>query len=232
MEAKPDVLCLQETKAADEDVPLDARALDGYECQFQPAKKKGYSGVGVYYKKRRKPKSIAPMGIEAFDDEGRVQQIEYDDYVILNCYWPNSQPERKRLQYKLEFGEALWHRCDEIVKGGKGVIVCGDGNIAHTEKDIARPKQNENNPGYYIEEREFMTRFLNAGYVDAFRALHPDAADAYSWWSYRANAREKNIGWRLDYHIVNEGLMPRVKKARIHQDVMGSDHCPVSLEIT
>lgn len=229
--AKPDVLCLQETKASEGDLSEDIRAPKGYESVWMAAKKKGYSGAAVYFKKRKAPVDVKPLGIEEFDNEGRVQLIEYPEFILVNAYWPNSQPERKRLDYKLAFGDAMIDLTKSLHKKKKAVIHCGDMNIAHQAIDLARPKSNENNPGYYIEEREFMDRFLRAGLVDVFRAHHPDQEGHYSWWSYRAGARAKNVGWRLDYHIVSEALTGRAKKPTIHSDVMGSDHCPVSLRV-
>ncbi len=228
---KPDAVCLQETKATEGDIPEEIRAPKGYTSVWMSAKKKGYSGTAVFYKNRKAPEDVRPMGIADFDDEGRVQLIEYPDFVLVNAYWPNSQPERKRLAYKLEFGDAMRKLTKQIKKSGKSVIHCGDMNIAHQAIDLARPKTNENTPGYYIEEREFMTSFLGDGLVDVFRENHPDEEGHYSWWSYRANARANNVGWRLDYHLATECIVPRIKKTTIHHDVTGSDHCPVSLEL-
>jgi len=230
-ETKPDVLCLQETKAMLTDIPDEARAPKGYESVWHSAQKKGYSGVAVYFKTRKKPENISPLGADEFDSEGRVQLIEYPEFVIVNAYWPNSQPERKRLDYKLRFGEAMANVSKSIRKKGKAAIFCGDFNIAHKEIDLARPKPNRNNPGFYPEECAFMDTFMNGGHVDVFREQHPDEEGHYSWWSYRGQARAKNIGWRLDYHVVTEDFTPEVKRADIHADVRGSDHCPVSLVI-
>jgi exodeoxyribonuclease-3 len=228
---KPDILCLQETKARKTDVPAEVDALRGYESAWMPAKRPGYSGVGALYKKKFAPQAIEALGASEFDDEGRVLQLVYNDFVIINTYWPNSQPERARLEYKLAFGKALLARCKKWVKDGRGVIVCGDGNIAHKDIDLARPKQNRDNPGFYPEECAFMDEFLAAGFVDAFRVFNQEP-DQYTWWSYRGQARANNVGWRLDYHLVDKAFMERVKKAEIHADVLGSDHCPVSLTFT
>lgn len=226
--ARPDILCLQETRVYPDDLTAEQRAPKGYTSYWMPAEKKGYSGVGVYVKKE--PLSVSPLGKKEFDAEGRVQLIEYKDYTIVNAYFPNSQPERRRIDYKLKFVSAIKRLCNKLVRNGTHVILCGDYNIAHREIDLARPKQNENNPGYLPEERDAMTKFLKTGYVDTFRHFCPEPGH-YSWWSYRANARAKNVGWRIDYHCVNKELLPRVADARIHDEVMGSDHCPVGIVI-
>ena len=150
---------------------------------------------------------------------------------MINAYFPNSQPERKRLDYKLRFMEAVRARVADLVAAGKHVVVCGDFNVSHKEIDLARPKQNRDNPGFYPEECEAMDAFLDGTLVDTFRAFHPDEPEHYTWWSYRGGARARNVGWRLDYHVVDAELMPRVKKSQIHASVMGSDHCPISIEL-
>lgn len=226
--ARPDVLCLQETRALPGDLDDAVLTPKGYTSYWMPAQKKGYSGVAVYT--RAEPLSIANLGKAEFDDEGRVQQIEFNEFTIINAYFPNSQPERKRIDYKLNFCAAIKRLANELVREGKHVVLCGDYNIAHTEIDLARPKQNEDNPGYLPEERKAMTTFLKAGYVDAFRHFNKEPGH-YTWWSYRANARANNIGWRIDYHCVDKEFLPRVKDARILHKVTGSDHCPVSITI-
>jgi len=231
-EAKPDVVCLQETKAHEGDLPEDVRNPRGYQSVWFGANKKGYSGTAVYYKIRKAPNGVEPIGVPEFDDEGRVQVIEFDGFTLFNAYWPNSQPERARLDYKLRFGKYLLDHCNGLVKKGRNVVLCGDFNVAPTEIDLARPKANRDNPGFYPEECEMIAQLLSAGYVDVFRYHHPDEEGHNTWWSYRANARAKNVGWRLDYHIVNQDFLGQVKKPLIHADVYGSDHCPVSLTIT
>jgi exodeoxyribonuclease-3 len=228
---KPDILCLQETKAQESDIPAEALAPKGYRSVWHSAQKKGYSGVATFHKVKHTPTAVSVMGNEAFDGEGRVQALEYEDFVVVNAYWPNSQQERARLDYKLDFCKAMQKFADDVVKSGKNVVLCGDFNIAHKDIDLARPKQNRDNPGFYPEECAFMDRFESGGYVDTFRNLHPGVEDQYSWWSYRGRARENNVGWRLDYHWVNEAFVSRIKKAAIHSDIMGSDHCPVSITI-
>lgn len=225
---QPDILCLQETKARRGD--LDASILEpkGYTSLWRSARKPGYSGVATYF--RQEPLSESDMGIEEYDAEGRVQVLEYPGFTLVNAYFPNSQPERKRLDYKLGFCEAMGALCDRLRGQGKHVVVCGDINIAHREIDLARPKDNTESPGFYLEERESMTRFLARGYADTFRHFTPDPGH-YTWWSYRAGARQRNVGWRIDYHLVNEELLPRLQRADIHCEVPGSDHCPVSITL-
>lgn len=225
-ESGPDVLCVQESRALPDDIPAASREPKGYTSIWTPARKRGYAGVAAYVKKE--PLSVSVLGKAEFDDEGRVQVLEYADYSIINAYYPNSQPERKRIDYKLRFCGAIKRLANKLVKSGQHVVLCGDYNIAHTEIDLARPKQNEDNPGYTVEERDAMTKFLKAGYVDTFRHGNPDPGH-YTWWSYRSGARAKNIGWRIDYHCVNRDFLDRVKKTVILDKVTGSDHCPVEL---
>ncbi|MBI1318362.1 MAG: exodeoxyribonuclease III [Candidatus Hydrogenedens sp.] len=226
---RPDVLCLQESRVHPGE--LDPAALEpfGYKSYWNPAEKKGYSGTCVYTLEQ--PEDVGALGLPRFDNEGRLQVIRYKDFTILNGYWPNSQPERKRLEYKLDFCKSLTRFSNKLVKDGQNVILCGDFNIAHQPIDLARPKQNEDSPGYYIEEREAMGKFLGHGYVDTFRHFC-DEPDHYSWWSYRSGARARNIGWRIDYHCVNQGFADRLKRAWILNEVMGSDHCPVGIELS
>lgn len=226
--AAPDIVCLQETRVLEAELPEEVRNPPGYQSFWNPAKKRGYSGTGVYT--RVAPESIVTMGSDEFDSEGRLQVIHYPRFTILNGYWPNSQAERARLDYKLRFCTAITRLANKLVRGGRDVILCGDFNIAHTPIDLARPKQNENSAGYYIEEREAMTRFLGHGYVDTFRHFCADPGH-YTWWSYRAGARKKDIGWRIDYHCVNANFAGEVERAWIAKDVMGSDHCPVGVAL-
>jgi exodeoxyribonuclease-3 len=227
-EEQPDILCIQESRALPADLKDDILKPNGYTTFWNPAKKKGYAGTAAFVK--TEPVSVGTPGLERFDDEGRAQVLEYPDYTIINGYWPNSQSERKRLDYKLDYCKAMTRYGNKLVKQGKNVIFCGDMNIAHNPIDLARPNDNEDSPGYYIEEREAMTRILKHGYVDTFRHFC-DEPDHYSWWSYRTKARDRNIGWRIDYHIVNKDFMPRVNRAWILDHVKGSDHCPVGIEV-
>lgn len=229
-QAQPDILCIQESRVLPEELDETVLRPAGYTSYFNPAVRKGYSGTATFVRDGLNLRATGNGGVKQFDDEGRIQLLEFGDFTILNGYWPNSQPERARLDYKLDYCKTMTRLANKLVKGGRNVVLCGDMNIAHTQIDLARPKDNENNAGYYIEEREAMTRFLKNGYVDVFRHFHPEP-DQYSWWSYRARARERNIGWRIDYHLVNAGLVPRVKNAFILQDVLGSDHCPVGITL-
>ena len=228
--AKPDVLCLQEIKAHPEQVEPVLREPKGYKSVWQPAQRKGYSGVATFYRAKWEPLSVSVLGVEQFDVEGRVQVLEYKDFLLLNAYYPNSQPERKRLDYKLRFCDAVRKFANKCRRAGKNIVICGDLNVAHKEIDLARPKANRDNPGFYPEECAKMDTFIRAGYVDTFRHFNKESGQ-YTWWSYRARARENNVGWRLDYHCVNKEFIDRVARSDIHADVEGSDHCPVSITV-
>jgi exodeoxyribonuclease-3 len=223
-----DIVCVQETKMAHEDIACMVAAPAPYTCVWQSAQKRGYSGVAAFV--RRPPLAVHAMGIPEFDDEGRVQALEYESFVLINSYWPNSRQDASRMDYKVRFADAFVPFCNRFRDNGKHVIVCGDYNIAHEEIDLARPAQNVNNAGFRPDERTAMTRFIEAGYVDAFRHFTKEGGH-YTWWSYMFKAREKNIGWRIDYFCVNAALLPRVKEATILPEVRGSDHCPVSLVV-
>lgn len=224
-ETGPDVLCLQETKAQEDQLGQNFYP-EGYHSFFHSAVRKGYSGTAVY--SREKPQDVTPLGVEDFDNEGRTLAVHYDTFSVINNYFPNSQAEGARLGYKLEFCSALFEYVQDLSKNGRRVLICGDYNIAHKPIDLANPKQNEKNPGYLPEERDWMEMFLNSGWVDTFRTRHPEP-DQYTWWSYRIKARERNVGWRIDYHCVNESFDPLVKESKILSEVMGSDHCPVDI---
>lgn len=228
--AQPDILCIQESRALPTDLDDEILRPAGYTSYFNPAQKKGYSGTATYVRDGIAVLSSGNSGLARFDAEGRIQVMEFENFTILNGYWPNSQAERARLDYKLDYCKSITRVANKLVKEGRNVILCGDMNIAHEAIDLARPKDNENNAGYYLEERDAMTRILKQGYVDTFRHFHPEP-DQYSWWSYRARARERNIGWRIDYHLVNKAFLPRVQGAFILQDVTGSDHCPVGITV-
>ncbi len=230
-EAEPDILCVQETKAQETDVNIE---VPGYQLFWNSAEKKGYSGTLCFVRR-----TLAPLAVfqgmnwltqnELHENEGRVLTIEFEKYFVVNVYVPNAQPELARIQYRMAWDKDLLTYCKELEKR-KPIILCGDLNVAHNEIDLARPKQNVGNPGFSDEERLGMRNYLSNGFVDTFRQVHPDKIK-YSWWSYRSAARPKNIGWRIDYVLVSKNLMPFVKEARIHDDIMGSDHCPVSIEI-
>lgn len=228
----PDILCLQETKARPEQVelPLD---LAGYKTYWNSAEKPGYSGTAVFTK--LEPLSVR-LGIGSEkstegDREGRVITLEFPDYFLVTVYTPNAKNELLRLPYRIEWDIAFRDYLKALEAEGKPVIASGDLNVAHQEIDLARPKTNHKSAGFSPQERAGFTELVNAGFIDTFRHFHPDQTDAYSWWSYRGGARAKNVGWRIDYWIVSEALIPKLKSASINDDVLGSDHCPVTLDI-
>ena len=223
-----DLIGLQETKAEPSQLSEELLNIDGYKSYFMSAQKKGYSGVAIYTKVE--PLEVSDMGLSEFDSEGRVIIAKFPEFTFINAYFPNSQDAGKRIEYKVDFCETMLKLCNERVARGENIVLCGDYNIAHTEIDLARPKQNEGNPGYLPEERSFMTKFLEAGYIDTFRHFRPTEVK-YSWWSYRMMARSKNIGWRIDYHCVNKDFIDRVVDVEILNEVEGSDHCPVYIEV-
>lgn len=221
-----DVFCLQETKVQEGQIALD---LPGYYQYWNYAEKKGYSGTAIFT--RKEPVSVA-YGIseEEFNHEGRVITLEYPDFYMITVYTPNSQDDLRRLSYRMQWEEAFLRYIQEL-DAQKPVIFCGDLNVAHTEIDLKNPKSNTKNAGFTPEEREKMSILLSSGFVDTFRFFFPDARDMYSWWSYRFQARERNAGWRIDYFIVSERLKPRLQSASIHNEIYGSDHCPVELVV-
>lgn len=222
----PDILCLQEIKATKEDFNF---SLDGYKIFINSAEKKGYSGTALLTK--IEPISLTyGLGIPEHDKEGRIITAEYEDFYLICAYIPNSQRELLRLDYRLEFDSCL-HKYMEELKKRKSVILCGDLNVAHKEIDLKNPKTNTHNAGFTIQERDDFSKLLSYGYTDSFRYFYPDKTDIYSWWSYMFKAREKNAGWRIDYFVVSNDLVGKMLDAKIHTDVMGSDHCPVSLEL-
>ncbi len=226
---KPDLFCLQETKIPIESLTNEISNPLGYESVFVSAEKKGYSGVAIYYKQKPK-KIIAGLGDTTIDREGRVLSFEYPNYYLINAYFPNSQPNKARLDFKIYFGEKMLKHCNDLVKNGKNIILTGDYNIAPEEIDLARPKENMNAPGFLPEERAWMKDFLNSGYVDVFRSRNQDPGH-YTWWSYRANARKRNVGWRIDHFCVNSTFNSHIKTVKIHNEVLGSDHCPVEIQL-
>ena len=222
--ADPDMLCLQESKLQAGQIDLD---LPGYHQFWNYADKKGYSGTAIFTKAQ--PIAVTyGLGIDEHDHEGRVITAEYDDFYLVCCYTPNAQDGLKRLDYRMQWeNDFRAYLC--ALDGKKPVILCGDLNVAHKEIDLKNPSSNRKNAGFSDEERGKMTELLGAGFVDSFRHFYPDLTGAYSWWSYRFNARKNNAGWRIDYFIVSERLRDRMEDAVIHSDVMGSDHCPVEL---
>lgn len=233
----PDIVALQEIKTLEEQVDVTDLKQRGYETLFFSAKKKGYSGVALCLR-RDSALDLASssvergMGLEKFDDEGRTIVLKTRHFTLVNCYFPNSQREGARLPYKLDFNRAIHAFCDSLVKQGTPVILTGDLNVAHTEIDLKNPKENQNNAGFLPEERAWMSSFLESGYIDTFRHFYPGVRDRYSWWSYRPGIRERNIGWRIDYFCVNRQAENLLINAEIHDQFYGSDHCPVSLDLS
>ena len=225
-ELDADFFCLQETKMQEGQLDLQ---FEGYESYWNYAEKKGYSGTAIYTK--HKPLSVSyGMGVEEHDHEGRIITLEYDQFYLVTCYTPNSQTELKRLDYRMTW-EDDFRKFLKSLDAKKPVVICGDLNVAHEEIDIKNPKTNRRNAGFTDEEREKMTVLLNDGFTDSFRYLHPDEV-TYSWWSYRFKAREKNAGWRIDYFLVSDRIKEQITEAKIHTEIMGSDHCPVEVDLT
>lgn len=226
-EMDADFFCLQETKLQAGQIDLE---FDGYESYWNYAVKKGYSGTAIFTK--HKPLSVHyGLGIENHDQEGRVITLEYDDFWMLTVYTPNSQNELARIGYRMEWEDdfrAYLKKLEET----KPVIVCGDLNVAHTEIDLKNPKSNRKSAGFSDEERSKFTQLLDSGYIDTFRFFHPDVTGRYSWWSYRFNARKNNAGWRIDYFLTSQNLQNNLVSAEIHDSILGSDHCPVSLVVS
>lgn len=221
-----DAFCLQETKCQVGQVELD---LKGYHQYWNQAVKKGYSGTAIFTKEKPLNASYG-LGIEEHDQEGRVITLEFDNYYLVTVYTPNSKDGLLRLDYR-QVWEDEFRKYLSRLRETKPVIVCGDLNVAHKEIDLANPATNRKNPGFTDEERAKMTELLDSGFVDTFRALYPDKTEAYSWWSYRSAARQRNIGWRIDYFLTSEELRDKIVEAKIHSDILGSDHCPVELEL-
>ena len=225
-EVNADIFCVQETKLQAGQIAID---FPGYEQYWCYAEKKGYSGTAVFT--RQKPLHVFyNIGKEQHDKEGRVITLEFEAFFFVCVYTPNSQDNLRRLDYRMQWEDDFRHYLIELDQH-KPVVVCGDMNVAHQEIDLKRPSQNRGNPGFSDEEREKFTELLNAGLTDSFRFLYPDQKDAYSWWSYRANARANNVGWRIDYFLVSNRLQSQIKDAFILPEILGSDHCPVGLEL-
>lgn len=223
----PDVLCVQETKAHPDQLGFELTHPKGYHAYFSHSKhKKGYSGVVTYTKDQ--PKDVKEgVGIDRFDDEGRIVVTEFDEFILFNVYFPNGKASSERLQYKLEFYEAFLKHIEDLRKKGKKVVFCGDVNTAHKPIDLARPKENEDISGFLPIERKWIDRVIEKGYVDTLREFHEEA-ELYTWWSMRSGARQRNVGWRIDYIFVQQELKKYLKDAYIMPDVMGSDHCPTA----
>ena len=229
-QAQPDILCLQETKAHVDQLAAEILTDHGYHTFWHSGERRGYSGVATFCKEE--PLYVQEgLGIERYDAEGRVLVTEHENFLLYNIYFPNGQKDNERLQYKLDFYDDLLPIINEQVESGNNVVVTGDWNTAHHSIDLARPKQNVNTSGFMPIEREKLDMYVENGWIDTFRLFHPEG-DRYSWWTYRFGARERNVGWRIDYFFVNEGFVDNVEDADIHDEVMGSDHCPVSLELS
>ncbi|EHC6330334.1 exodeoxyribonuclease III [Listeria monocytogenes] len=225
-EVDADIFCLQETKLQEGQIELD---LPAYKDYWNYAVKKGYSGTAIFTKVE--PLSVQyGLGIPEHDTEGRVITLEFEEFFMVTVYTPNSQAQLKRLDYRMTFEDVILEYVKNLDKT-KPVVLCGDLNVAHEEIDLKNPKTNRKNAGFSDEERAKFSAFLDAGFIDSFRYFYPDLTDAYSWWSYRMNARARNTGWRIDYFVVSERLKDKLVDAKIHADVLGSDHCPVELEL-
>lgn len=226
-----DAICYQEIKARpDQLTQAQLELFAGYDVSWNPAERPGYSGVATFHRQPANDVNLG-FGVDRFDMEGRVIQSRFKDFMLFNIYFPSGTSGRARVDFKLEFYEEFLGYLDNLYNKGEKLILCGDFNTAFTEMDLARPKENVNTSGFLPEEREMLGRYFEAGFVDAFRTLHPEAVQ-YTWWTARSRtARENNIGWRIDYFLVSEALMPRVKSVTIHDRVHGSDHCPMELEL-
>lgn len=227
---KADVVCLQEIKALEEQFPKELIERDEF-FYIHPAQKKGYSGVTIISKKE--PIEVwEGLGIEEYDSEGRCLITEFEDFILFNCYFPNGQRDHGRVPYKLGFSDAVMEEALKLKKEKKKeIVITGDYNTAHTPNDLANPKSNKNTTGFLPIEREWMDKFIANGFVDTFRHFTPDENGHYTWWTYRSNCREKNVGWRIDYFCVTKELLPKVQKSYHRPDVLGSDHCPLILEL-
>ncbi len=229
MKEKPEILCLQETKAWDEQLGKDVRDIDGYQFFISRPARKGYSGVATY--SSMPPRHIGYGFSPRFDDEGRVCITRFDEFTLLNVYFPNGKASEERLRYKMDFYEEFLTYCKGLLEQGERLVVCGDVNTAHKEIDLARPKENSVISGFLPEEREWIDRFLDIGFIDSLRYFD-DRPHLYTWWSMRSGARARNVGWRIDYFLVSENLRGNMVSAGIMPDVMGSDHCPIYLDLS
>lgn len=228
---KPDILCLQETKAEPSQLTPEILSPAGYTSYFSSSKvKKGYSGVAIYTKVVP-DKVTYGIGMPGDDDEGRTVTAHYKDFILINCYFPNGGGAPERLTYKLEFYDAFLKYINKLKKAGKKIIFTGDVNVAHTEIDIARPKENETHVGFLPVEREWVDEVIADGYSDVFRHFYPKKIDVYTYWDQKSAARERNVGWRIDYFFASSNILNKIKKITTHSDVYGSDHCPISIDL-
>ena len=225
-----DIVCFQETKAQPDQLDDEIKNVNGYKSYFNSAEKKGYSGVAIYTK--HEPQRVQfGFGIPEFDSEGRVIEMEFDNFVLFNVYFPNGGRGPERVKYKLEFYDELFKRAEALRKTKKNIIVCGDYNTAHKEIDLARPKENSKVTGFLPEERAWIDKIIGMGYIDIFREYNQEAGQ-YTYWDQITRARDRNVGWRIDYYLISSELRNLISNATIHMDVMGSDHCPIGLELT
>jgi len=229
-QTSPDILCIQETKAHPDQLDDELKAPTNYLSYWASAERKGYSGVALY--SRSEPVSVQiGLGIEEFDREGRTIIADYGEFVLLMAYFPNGSRDHSRVPFKMAYKQAFLEICNRHRNNGRSVIFCGDVNTAHREIDLARPTENRNSTGFLPIERAWIDQVVKEGYIDTFRAMHPEQREAYSWWAYWGKARERNVGWRIDYFFTSPDLGGRIAAAGIHADVLGSDHCPVSLTL-
>ncbi len=226
---QPDILCIQETKAWEDQLPDELRSVPGYQSYFCQGIKKGYSGTAIYTKE--KPLNVERgFGIEKFDTEGRILIAEYKEFVLFNIYYPNGKQSQERLDYKMDFYEAFQKYVNKLKTKGKKIVICGDVNTAHKEIDIARPKENEKISGFLPIERAWIDNFLADGYLDSLR-MFTDKSEIYTWWDQITRARERNVGWRIDYFYISDNLKKNITNAFVMAEVMGSDHCPIGIEL-
>jgi len=226
---KPDILCLQETKAASEQLPAALKEIKGYHAYFCSAEKKGYSGVAIYTKEE--PEDLKTgFGIKKFDNEGRIQIADFKSFILFNIYFPNGKASEQRLKYKMDFYDTFLDYADSLKIKSKNLIICGDINTAHKEIDLARPRENEKISGFLPQERAWIDKFISHGYIDTFRMFNAKP-DHYTWWDLKSRARERNVGWRIDYFFVSENLKKKVRASYMLPDVMGSDHCPIGIDV-
>ncbi|AKM81414.1 MAG: Exodeoxyribonuclease III [Candidatus Pacebacteria bacterium GW2011_GWF2_38_9] len=226
-----DIVCLQESKASPDQLGFELTELENFHSHFAWAERKGYSGVITYSKKEPYEVKIG-LNNEKFDREGRTLITKFENFILFNIYFPNGKASSERLAYKMAYYDFLLDYLKELLKTEKNIVICGDVNTAHREIDLARPKENSQISGFLKEERAWIDKLLGIGFIDSFRALHPDLKDQYSWWSQRSGARQRNVGWRIDYFFISPNLRKKLKKAEIHQDILGSDHCPISIELS
>ena len=226
---KPDVLCIQETKAWEEQLTDEQKKIDDYSSYFCQGERKGYSGTAIYTLEEPK-KLYRAIGVEKFDNEGRILAAKYEGFTLFNIYFPNGKAKKERLQYKMNFYEAFLDHVIMLKKKGEKIVICGDVNTAHKEIDLARPKANEKTSGFLPEERAWIDKLLDSGFMDTLRMFN-DKPEQYTWWDMITRARERNVGWRIDYFFISDNLKDQIKDAFIMPEVMGSDHCPVGIKL-